>query len=66
MYRNELDESEWRFLLTGGIQVKNPSPNPYADWLPDKSWLEVIKLNELNQFWNTWLQENVRTNVSAS
>ena len=66
MFRNELDESEWRFLLTGDILVKNPSPNPYADWLPDKSRLEVIKLNELNKFWNTWFQENVRINVSAS
>lgn len=37
----------WRFLLTGGVALDNPHPNPFPQWLGDKSWGEVVRASEL-------------------
>lgn len=57
-----IDDEEWFFLLTGGIGIGNPDPNPYA-WLPDKSWDEMCRLSCLKSF--SGLRESVEQSQSG-
>ena len=45
--RNEIDDDVWRFLLTGGVALDNPYPNPASDWMTDKSWSEIVRASDL-------------------
>ena len=45
--RGEVDEQVWRFLLTGGVALENPHPNPFPQWLSEKSWGEIVRASEL-------------------
>ncbi|CAF3510924.1 unnamed protein product [Rotaria socialis] len=45
--RGEVDDNIWRFLLTGGVGLDNPYPNPASDWLNDKSWSEIVRGSDL-------------------
>ena len=50
VFREKVDDRDWRFLLTGGVALDNPFPNPAADWLSEKSWGEIVRLSDLPSF----------------
>uniref|UniRef100_A0A8B9MS84 Dynein axonemal heavy chain 3 n=1 Tax=Accipiter nisus TaxID=211598 RepID=A0A8B9MS84_9AVES len=60
--KDQIDDEVWRFLLTGGVALDNPHPNPAPDWLPDKSWAELVRASSLTNFQG--LMEHVRENFS--
>jgi len=47
LVRGRVDDSVWRFLLTGGVALDNPYPNPAPEWLTDKSWSEIVRADDL-------------------
>ena len=47
-HRGKVDDDTWRFLLTGGVALDNPHPNPYPQWLTDKAWSEIVRASNLN------------------
>ncbi|XP_058476444.1 dynein axonemal heavy chain 3-like [Solea solea] len=60
--KGKVDDEVWRFLLTGGIALDNPHPNPGPEWLSDKSWSEIVMGSRLGKL--KGLLEHVRDNVS--
>ncbi|XP_045475837.1 dynein axonemal heavy chain 3 [Harmonia axyridis] len=42
-----IDEECLAFLLTGGVALDNPYPNPAPEWLSEKSWSEVVRSSNL-------------------
>ncbi|XP_062266298.1 dynein axonemal heavy chain 3 [Platichthys flesus] len=59
--KGQVDDQVWRFLLTGGVALDNPYPNPATEWLSDKSWSEIVrasKLPNLEGFFDH-VQENI-------
>ena len=47
LFRDKIDDDVWRFLLTGGVALDNPHPNPAPEWLTDKSWSEIVRASNL-------------------
>ncbi|XP_074179212.1 dynein axonemal heavy chain 3 [Rhinolophus sinicus] len=47
--KQQMDEAVWYFLLTGGVALDNPFPNPAPDWLSEKAWAEVVLASALPQ-----------------
>lgn len=45
--KKEIEYSDFMFFLTGGVGLQNTIPNPDSSWLPDKSWDEICRANEL-------------------
>ncbi|XP_075130611.1 dynein axonemal heavy chain 3-like [Leptodactylus fuscus] len=45
-----INNDEWHFLLTGGVALEIPHPNPAPVWLKDKSWGEILRLSTLPLF----------------
>lgn len=60
-FRGDVDDQEWRFLLTGGVTLDNPFPNPAKGWLSDKSWSEIVRCSELPAL--RGFKDHFKTNV---
>ncbi|VDM26875.1 unnamed protein product [Hydatigera taeniaeformis] len=45
--RGEVEDTDWRFFLTGGVALENPHPNPAPTWLGEKNWSEIVRASEL-------------------
>lgn len=60
--KDQIDDEVWRFLLTGGVALDNPHPNPAPDWLSDKSWAELVRASSLTNLQG--LMEHVRESSS--
>ncbi|XP_030068202.1 dynein axonemal heavy chain 3 [Microcaecilia unicolor] len=59
--KGKVDDEIWRFLLTGGVALDNPNPNPSSDWLSDKSWAEIVRASNLKPLGG--FMEHVKNNV---
>ncbi|MBN3303948.1 DYH3 protein, partial [Amia calva] len=59
--KGQVDDTIWRFLLTGGVALDNPHPNPAPEWLSEKSWSEIVRASRLANLQG--LFEHVRANV---
>lgn len=58
----KIDNAEWIFLLTGGVGLDNPHPNP-AKWLPAKAWDELCRLDDLPSF--AGIKQNLSENLDT-
>ncbi|EZA46954.1 Dynein heavy chain 3, axonemal [Ooceraea biroi] len=58
---HKLEEDLWVFLLTGGVALDNPYPNPDPSWLSDKSWSEIVRASLLPGLEN--LRESFQSNI---
>ncbi|XP_012230668.2 dynein axonemal heavy chain 3 [Linepithema humile] len=58
----KLEEDLWVFLLTGGVALDNPYPNPDSSWLSEKSWSEVVRASLLPGLEK--LRESFQINIS--
>lgn len=56
----EVNQIEWNFFLTGGVGLDNPHPNPAGEWLPQKAWDELCRLNDVPSF--DGLREHIELN----
>lgn len=45
----KLDQTEWMFLLTGGVGLENPIQN-VTTWMAKSSWDEFCRLTELEKY----------------
>ena len=48
----QLPTNEFYFLLTGGVVIDNPNPNPNDKWISDKMWGEICRLNNVSTIFN--------------
>ncbi|GIL57585.1 hypothetical protein Vafri_12790 [Volvox africanus] len=49
--KGRIDPEEYMFLLTGGLGgAGDPRPNPAPDWLVDRGWREMCRLDRLPTF----------------
>ncbi|KAL3881803.1 hypothetical protein ACJMK2_028195, partial [Sinanodonta woodiana] len=49
-FNNQIDMSEWRFLLAGGTIKPAELPNPAPEWLSVRSWNDILTLAALPTF----------------
>ncbi|KAL1116324.1 hypothetical protein AAG570_005819 [Ranatra chinensis] len=45
--RGKINEELFTFLLTGGVALDNPYPNPDPTWITEKAWSEVVRSSHL-------------------
>ena len=55
----ETDAADFKFLLTGGVSLGDILPEKPCDWLSDKLWGEMNRLDKLPNFkgWVSHFQE---------
>ncbi|XP_069839891.1 dynein axonemal heavy chain 3 isoform X1 [Dendropsophus ebraccatus] len=58
---DKINDEIWRFLLTGGVALDNPYPNPAPEWLSDKSWAEIVRASNLQPL--IGFMEHVQSNI---
>ncbi|XP_037908989.1 dynein heavy chain 3, axonemal [Hermetia illucens] len=58
--QGKMNNSHLIFLLTGGVGLDNPYPNPASAWLSDKSWAAIVRASELDGL------QDFRTNFTAN
>jgi dynein heavy chain len=46
--QDEAEQSDYRFLLTGGVSLEDPPPKP-ADWVPERCWGELFRLSKIHE-----------------
>ena len=61
--RGEIDPDDWMFLLTGGLGGTGDRHNPAAEWLSDRGWKELCRLEKLPGF--TGLCTSIDTDPGA-
>ncbi|XP_004676628.1 PREDICTED: dynein heavy chain 1, axonemal [Condylura cristata] len=49
MNEGKIDQSEWRYLLSGG-SIQTMTENPAPDWLSDRAWRDILALSNLPAF----------------
>lgn len=47
---NELDPADYKFFLTGGVSLGEALPECPCDWISEKSWGELNRLDKLASF----------------
>jgi len=60
----EVDQAEFMYLLTGGVQIGENEEKSPAEWLTEKSWGEVIRCSALPSFKGVLLndfKDNIET-----
>ncbi|XP_076997717.1 dynein axonemal heavy chain 3 [Tamandua tetradactyla] len=60
--KKQINEETWYFLLTGGVALDNPFPNPVPEWLPEKAWAEVVRASALPKL--KGLKEHLEENIN--
>ncbi|XP_066246402.1 dynein axonemal heavy chain 3 [Euwallacea similis] len=58
----QIDEDVWAFLVTRGVVLDNPYPNPAPEWLSDKSWSEIVRVSLLTGM--NGFKESVTKNIN--
>ena len=44
----QIEDSEWLFLVTGGMAMSDSlPPNPASEWLPEILWAQFHRLDSL-------------------
>uniref|UniRef100_A0A3Q3IZZ6 Dynein, axonemal, heavy chain 1 n=1 Tax=Monopterus albus TaxID=43700 RepID=A0A3Q3IZZ6_MONAL len=51
MNESKINMAEWRFLLSGGIPVRELT-NPAVSWLSERAWQDLLSLSALDNFSN--------------
>ncbi|XP_068084555.1 dynein axonemal heavy chain 3 [Anabrus simplex] len=59
--RGAIDQETLSFLLTGGVALDNPYPNPAPAWLQDKSWSELVRASLIPRL--KGLRQSVEKNI---
>ncbi|XP_024941329.1 dynein heavy chain 7, axonemal [Cephus cinctus] len=60
--QDKISMVQWMFLLTGGVGLDNPYPNP-APWLPIKLWNELCRLDDVSGY--KGIREAFAKNIEA-